>query len=357
MKKPKDISALTKTELTSLARRKKIKVASSLTKDDLVKAVKKGLRKLEAAKTSPAAAGKKSPVKKSKNAAKSKQNPKASKKAATKTSANKITAKNAVKKKAVKSKTAVKKKVVKKSAAAAKSKTKKAAVKKAAGAKTPARSRKPAKAAARQKTVTQTAVKKKTAKKAAKKPTTSRKPAIKKSVPRKAARKAAPKKSTPRKTAPPPKAGLPKGYGDNRLVAMARDPYWAYAYWDLAPDRIDELSRQARREAGHPRWILRAYSAPLHPVADKGSFFDVEIDVHSGSYYCNLSRPGARFILEIGVVDTSGLFHSAAQSNPVIMPLDHPVEGEAESEMRFSGSSPYRAPGSSWGGPVSSGGL
>ena len=49
----------------------------------------------------------------------------------------------------------------------------------------------------------------------------------------------------------------------------------------------------------------------------------------TGSYYLDLSRPGARFIVEIGVMDTSGMFRATAQSNPIILPLDHPSETTA----------------------------
>ena len=55
-----DYRKMTKTQLTALARRKKIPVKAGLLKEDLVKALKKGLRKIEAQKKSkPKAATKK----------------------------------------------------------------------------------------------------------------------------------------------------------------------------------------------------------------------------------------------------------------------------------------------------------
>ncbi len=212
-----ELAKKTKAELTALARRKKIPVTSGMLKDDLIKAIKKGLRKIETQK--------KSKTKKS-----------TSKKKSTKTSKAKSGRKTTPKKTAV------------------------------------------------------------------------RKP------------------KTARSTKAKPLPELPDRYGDHRLVVMARDPNWAYVYWDLSPSKIRDLLKSAGQTADTVRWILRVYSAALHPVEDKGHYFDVDVDVQGGNYYLNLSRPGGRFIVEIGVMDPSGMFRSTAQSNPVILPLDYPAD-------------------------------
>lgn len=228
---------MTKAELTAMARRKKIPVQSGMLKDEMAKAIKKGLRKIEAQKKS--------------------------KPATAKTRTRPATAKRKLKSSA-REKTARVKSALKKSAA-------------------------------RRKNPVKVKAKKIPAKTVACKP--------------------APEH---RETHP----DLPASYGDHRLVVMARDPNWAYAYWDLDPKRIRDLTQSAGPSS--TRWVLRVYSAALQPVVEKGNYFDIAIKVETGSYYLNLSKPGARFIVEIGVVDASGFFRSAAQSDPVILPLDHP---------------------------------
>ena len=249
-----DYRKMSKTQLTALARRKKIPVKAGLLKEDLVKALKKGLRKIEAQK-------------------KSKPKATAKKKAATK------------KRKPM---AAAKKRVAKTSKTSpAKRKTRKIAVKKSSTQK---------------------------------KSTTQK---------RKTTRVTKPAPSAPRSR--PARTGLPDRYGDHRLVVLARDPNQAYVYWDLDPKRMRELA-----PGGEPaRWVLRVYNAPLHPVVEKGAFFDVDINVQDGSYYLDLSRPGARFIVEIGVVDASGGFRATAESNPVILPLDHPSTTAFRSTASF----------------------
>lgn len=161
-----------------------------------------------------------------------------------------------------------------------------------------------------------TSVSKKSTPTAKTKKSVAKKPSTKKSI--------AQKTHSPR-SRKPEVTELPPSYGDNRLVVMARDPNWAYAYWDLSLDRLRDLSRDAQPATGSPRWILRVYSAG----AEEGSYFDIVIHVESRSYYLDLSRPGARFVVAIGVVDSSGIFRTAAKSDPVIMPLGQPSEAIA----------------------------
>lgn len=246
-----------------MAQRKKIPVSSGMIKSELVKAIQKGLRKIEAKKKRKAGTAK----------------------TLKRTPASKT--------------------------AKATSKKKKAKSSKAKAARKPA-------------TLKKSPAKRKAKKTSARKPT-ARKP---KSAP---ARKANQRKARPQTM----ETELPDRYGDHRLVLLARDPHWAYAYWDLSPARVRNLLKSAGQSADKARWILRVYSATLHPVEDKTHYFDVDTLVQGGNYYLNLSRPGGRFIVEIGVMDATGLFRATAQSNPVIMPTDHPSETLAQ-ESTFS---------------------
>ena len=282
MKKPTpDLSKKTKAELTAMARRKKIAVTSGMLKDELVKAVKKGLRKIEAQKKTKTA--KKISKKKSPKISKSKTLKKPKSAARKTTEASKI-------------KTTVEKKTAPKSSSA-KGKVKKSSRKKPATLK----------------------------------PKTVLSP------------------NTIKRQEPPKLVGtpsdLPERYNDHRLVVLARDPNWAYAYWDLNKARVQDLLSKIRQPSTHARWVLRVFSAELHPTGQEGHYFDIDIDLKSGSYYLDLSRPGARFIMEIGVIDSTGMFRATAQSSPVILPSDHPSETtapEGTAPQQASASSPDR---------------
>ncbi len=291
MKRTSDLSNKTKAELTALARRKKIPVTSGMLKDELIKAIKKGLRKIEAqkkSKTATAKTRKRTPVSKTAKKTSKKKGSKISK------------AKMARKPKSTSRKTASTKRK--------QTPTKKKAMLK----KSPAKGK--VKKAPAKKSVTRKS-------QTARSPETIESQALSKSV------------EIP--------SDLPERYGDHRLAVLARDPNWAYAYWDLDAAQVRDLLKRTGQSATDARWVLRVYSAALHPVEDKGHYFDIDINVKTGSYYLDLSRPGARFTVEIGVMDTSGMFRATAQSNPVILPLDHPSEtiapeGTAPSETPAS---------------------
>jgi len=263
MKRTSELSNKTKAELMAMARRKKIPVTSGIVKDELIKIVKKGLRKIEANKKSGTAT-----VKTRKRTPVSKTAKQTARKKKAKTSKVKTARKPAVLKKILQ-----------------KEKQKKTSVKKSA----------------------------------TRKPKTVRTP------------KAVQSQVRPR----PIDTELPERYGDHRLVVLARDPNWAYAYWDLNPTKVRNLLKSAGQTTNKARWVLRVYTAALHPMEDETHYFDIDTLVQGGNYYINLSRPGARFIVEIGVMDATGLFRATAQSNPVIMPMDHPSETLAQ-ESTFS---------------------
>lgn len=250
-----------------MARRKKIPVTSGMVKDELIKTIQKGLRKIEAKKKSKATTAKtrkQTPISKS------------SKRTTKKKKANISKVKTAPNKKKL----------------------------------TPA---------TKKTTLEKMPAKGKLKKSAARKPKTVRTP---KAVQSQARLQAI-------------ATELPERYGDHRMVVLARDPNWAYAYWDLSPAKVRDLLKNAGQTASKARWILRVYTAALHPAEDKTHYFDVDTLVQGGNYYLNLSRPGARFIVEIGVMDATGLFRATAQSNPVIMPMDRPSETLAQ-ESTFS---------------------
>ena len=264
-----------------MARRNKITVASGMLKDELIKTITKGLRKIEA-KKKPATVA----VKTSKQSPAPKTAKKTSKKKSTKTPKTKTVQKP----KPTASKTTPAKRI-------------KISVKKTAVKKSP--------------------VKQKT-KKAPAKTLAAGKPKTVRS----------PEKAASQTRSTPVEIQLPERYNDHRLVALARDPNWAYTYWDLSPARVRDLLSSANQTTDKVRWILRVHSDPEEA---KGLYFDTDIDMKTGSYYLDLSRPGARFIVEIGVIDTSGMFRVAAQSNPVLLPTDQPSqtiapEGTAPSE-------------------------
>ncbi|HET6370997.1 MAG TPA: DUF4912 domain-containing protein, partial [Nitrospiria bacterium] len=78
-----------------------------------------------------------------------------------------------------------------------------------------------------------------------------------------------------------PYADIPAGYGVNRIAAMARDPAWIYAYWEITPDGLAEGKR--RVEDGEAKLTLRV--GDLTEGTERASSFDVEIYHRIGNWY------------------------------------------------------------------------
>ena len=114
-------------------------------------------------------------------------------------------------------------------------------------------------------------------------------------------------------------------YGDHHLVFLPRDPYWAYMYWELQADRID----QALASLGYPHpvnWVLRVYS-PADTRHQAGTdYFDTPIDVDARKGYLHLAPPGGSFIAELGIVAPSGNFARVVVSNAISLPRDRPSD-------------------------------
>lgn len=115
-------------------------------------------------------------------------------------------------------------------------------------------------------------------------------------------------------------APLPEGYGLDRLVALARDPWTLFCYWELNGTRLRALNRE--RGAGFIdacAWALR-----IHRI-DEGVAHDVEIDSSAGCWYIQLDRQG-RYQIELALLTPDGEWIALLASHVVQMPAEQPSE-------------------------------
>jgi hypothetical protein len=121
---------------------------------------------------------------------------------------------------------------------------------------------------------------------------------------------------------------LPRGYGVDRLVLLARDPWCLFAYWEIAPATRVEALRRLGAEAVGASQVLRFREAGEPPIS-----FDVEPSPSADSCYVPVQRPGARYSAEIGLRTPAGRFLPLAVSNAVTTPRAAP---SVDATVRFA---------------------
>jgi len=113
---------------------------------------------------------------------------------------------------------------------------------------------------------------------------------------------------------------IPSGYGDNKIVLMARDPHTLYSYWEIQGE-TESIAEKDIRDKGYSdvRRILRLYDA-TGGESDAAVVMDLEITGAANSWYINGVEPGREWLIEIGFLCSSGDFFSLARSNVTITP-------------------------------------
>jgi hypothetical protein len=120
---------------------------------------------------------------------------------------------------------------------------------------------------------------------------------------------------------------LPQIYGEDKITAMAKDPNWLFAYWELTGPRRIEVEQQLGRETVEKSaWVLRVYDLSL------ARWSDSRIDVNAGNWYIPVSED-RKFRVEIGIVTQEGKFIPFASSKELQTPRSGPSPVVSEKWM------------------------
>jgi hypothetical protein len=119
---------------------------------------------------------------------------------------------------------------------------------------------------------------------------------------------------------------LPRSYGRDRIVLMPRDPWWAFAYWEVTPSSRVRALRMLGGDAESAREVLRVYDVTFITFTGDNAWlsFDVELPPGAEHWYLNLGRPAASFCAEIGLRTASGRFFPLARSKVIATPRSSP---------------------------------
>jgi len=108
---------------------------------------------------------------------------------------------------------------------------------------------------------------------------------------------------------------IPAGYNVDRIVALVRDPYWIFAYWEVTDRKFRELERLFKDDWPKCRMILRVFDR----TNEKPAHFDIDLTGHARNWYINVSSE-RRYQVAIGALSPDGRFEQIAISNVVETP-------------------------------------
>lgn len=115
---------------------------------------------------------------------------------------------------------------------------------------------------------------------------------------------------------------LPAIYNATYITLIARDPYWIYAYWEIAPSSLEELRHKIGSDLGRSAYVLRMYDVTCIDFNGNNAnhWFDVEVGPHTNNWYINLMRDNVSYCAEIGLRAPDGRFFALSRSNFVHTP-------------------------------------
>ena len=117
--------------------------------------------------------------------------------------------------------------------------------------------------------------------------------------------------------------GLPKGYGDSRIVILPRDPQWAYAYWDISNEHKEELRRQGGQQLALRLFDVTDLDLSIqspHSVQEYGC------DEMAREWYLPLPVSDREYLLEIGYRTWDGRWLKLARSESMRVPPVYPSD-------------------------------
>ncbi|HAK60632.1 MAG TPA: hypothetical protein DCO77_09655 [Nitrospiraceae bacterium] len=123
---------------------------------------------------------------------------------------------------------------------------------------------------------------------------------------------------------------LPEGYGEEKIVLMARDPSVAYTYWEVTQARIEKEKAWLGWDS---RLSLRIYDITgiQFDGTNANAYYDQDVSENTGTWYFDLDRPSHSFCADLGLLSPKARFLTLARSNYITMPRDS-VSDEIDAE-------------------------
>ena len=151
--------------------------------------------------------------------------------------------------------------------------------------------------------------------KAAKRPS----PSLSKSPPDGALRAAS---ASPSPSASAPPHTLDHASQKDRIIVLARDPYWLHAHWELSRTTLARAQAALGQEWHSARPILRLMDVTSEDTTNAAERPIRDIPIHGGvnNWYIDVLKPPRSYRIDVGYLSRRGKFYVLARSNIVTTP-------------------------------------
>jgi hypothetical protein len=108
----------------------------------------------------------------------------------------------------------------------------------------------------------------------------------------------------------------------DRIIVLARDPYWLHAYWELSRMTLARAQAALGQEWHSARPILRVMDVTSEDTTTAAERQLRDIPIHGGvnNWYIDVLEPPRAFRIDIGYLSRRGKFYVLARSNIVSTP-------------------------------------
>jgi hypothetical protein len=108
----------------------------------------------------------------------------------------------------------------------------------------------------------------------------------------------------------------------DRIIVLARDPYWLHAYWELSRTTLARAQAALGQEWHSAQPILRLMDVTSEETTNATERHIRDIAIHGGvnNWYIDVLEPPRCFRIDIGYVSRRGRFYVLARSNNVTTP-------------------------------------
>ncbi len=116
---------------------------------------------------------------------------------------------------------------------------------------------------------------------------------------------------------------LPWSYDECKIIALVRDPYCLYVYWEINVAKREAVFRRFGSQTwDEARPVLRIYDTTNLYFFDSRHFVEIAINDYANNWYIGTGQPNRMFCVELGRVRPDGSYILLARSNYVSTPRD-----------------------------------